>query len=239
MEEKRAESLGAQTSPPSRVELIREAWIAAAGIVILLGVVKHVGAVVPFIGRHQFTIAAAAQLYVPVFLIGRRGITKRSLGLTLSKWKEDLLLVFVLAVMVTVPYAIGHHLYQTELFQHPFRFRLPKDLLTAVLTQVFVVALAEEIFFRGYLQERLTRIWPPAKKLFGVPFGWAILVTSLVFALGHVIGEYRIDRFGPFFPGLVFGMLRARTGTIVGSILFHAYCNVLGEVLWASYRPGP
>lgn len=226
------------TKEPTREELIREAWIACVGIVLLLGVVKHVGAVVPFIGRHQFTIAAAAQLYVPVFLIGRRGITKQSLGLSLAKWKEDLLLVFVLAVLVTVPYAIGHHYYQTQIFQHPFRFRLPNDLLTSVLTQVFVVALAEEIYFRGYLQERLTRIWPPAKKLFGVPFGAAIIVASFVFALGHVIGEYRIDRFGPFFPGLVFGLLRARTGTIVGSIAFHAYCNILGEVLWASYRSG-
>lgn len=237
MEETVADRHVAENPLPAREQLIREAWIASLGILIVLGVVKHVGAFVPFVGRHAFTIAAAVQLYVPVFSIGKRGLTKQTLGLVLDKWKDDVLLVFALAVIVTVPFAIGHHFWQTELFHHSFRLRLPDDFITGVLTQVFIVALAEEIYFRGYLQERLTRIWPPAQKLFGVPFGRAIIVAASVFALAHFVGEYRIDRLGPFFPALLFGLLRARTGSILGAILFHAYCNVLGEVLWACYRP--
>jgi membrane protease YdiL (CAAX protease family) len=176
-----------------------------------------------------------------VFSIGRRGITRASLGLEIgrkiSALKEDLLLVLALAVIVTVPFAIGHHYWQTTLFHHAFRLRMPENFLIGVVTQVFVVALAEEIYFRGYLQERLRRIWPPVKTLFGVPFGKAILVSAAVFALAHFVGEYRPDRLGPFFPALVFGLLRERTGRIYAPILFHAYCNVLGEVLWACYRP--
>jgi membrane protease YdiL (CAAX protease family) len=135
-----------------------------------------------------------------------------------------------------VPFAIGHHYFQTVLMHRPFKARLPENVVESILTQVVVVALAEELFFRGYLQERLERIWPATRKVFGVPFGRAIIVAAAVFALAHFIGEYQLDRLGPFFPALVFGLLRARTQTIVGSIGYHAFCNILGEVLWASYR---
>jgi CAAX protease family protein len=221
---------------PTRPELVKEAWIAGAGILAFLALVKHAGQIVPFIGEHAFTFAAAAQLYVPVLLIGRRGVTRASLGLVLSRWREDLSLVALLSLVTIVPFAIGHHFWQTLLNHRPFHARVPEDLIANVLTQIFVVALAEELYFRGYLQERLTRIWPPSKRIFGVPFGLAIVVAAAVFALGHFVGEYRPDRLGPFFPALLFGLLRQRTQTIVGAVAYHAFCNILSDVLWASYR---
>jgi membrane protease YdiL (CAAX protease family) len=223
-------------SPPTREALIKEAWIAVVAILLLLGVVKHVGRFVPFIGDNAFTIAAAFQLYVPVLLIGKRGVTKESLGLVLSRWKEDLSLVGLISLITIVPFAIAHHFWQTLLFHRLFHARLPEDVLQSIITQFLVVAIAEELYFRGYLQERLTRIWPPTRRIFGVPFGWAIVVSAAVFALGHFVGEYRPDRLGPFFPALVFGLLRQRTQTIVGAAAYHAFCNLLGDVLFASYR---
>jgi membrane protease YdiL (CAAX protease family) len=220
-----------------RSVLIREAWIASAGILVIFGLLKHVGPSVPILGDHVFTVAAAIQLYVPLFLAGRRGITRKSLGLTMSRWKEDLLLTAVLALITTVPFAIGHHFWMTTLYGRDFRLAFPDDFAEKVLTQIFVVALAEELFYRGYLQERLQRLWPAKRKLFGAPFGAAIVVAAVVFALAHFVGEYRIDRLGPFFPALLFGLMRARTGTIIGAISYHAYCNLLGDFLWACYRP--
>jgi uncharacterized protein len=221
---------------PARDQITREALLAGAGILVALAVVKHLGALVPLIGQHAFTIAAGIQLYVPILLIGRRGITRDTLGLRLDRWREDLTLVAALSVATIVPFAIGHHFWQTLLFNRRFTPRLPDDFLTMLLTQIFVVALAEELFFRGYLQERLERLWPAKRKLFGAPFGAAIIVASAIFALAHFVGEYRFDRLGPFFPALLFGLLRARTGTIVGAIGYHAFCNALSDVLWTCYR---
>lgn len=223
--------------PPSREAIRREVILASVGILVALGTIKHVGAVVPFIGRHSFTIAAAIQLYVPIFLIGRRGITKASLGLRLDAWKRDLIATAIWAVVVTVPFAIGHHLWQSSINGRTFTLRMPSDLLETLAIQIAVVGLAEELFFRGYLQGRLEMLWPAKRKLFGVPFGSAIVVAAAVFAMAHFVGEYRFDRLGPFFPALVFGWLRARTGTIVGAVGFHAYCNVLGDILWTFYKP--
>jgi uncharacterized protein len=223
--------------PPDRPALIREAWIASLGILIAFGLLKQVGPMIPFLGEHVFTIAAAIQLYVPLMMIGRRDITRRSLGLTLVAWRQDLRLLAILAALTTIPFAIGHHFWMTGFFGLQFRLNWPDGFVERVLTQIFVIALAEELFYRGYLQERLQRIWPAKRKLFGAPFGAAILVAASVFALAHFVGEYRFDRLGPFFPALLFGLMRSRTQTIVGAIGYHAYCNLLGDFLWACYRP--
>lgn len=219
-----------------RGALVREVAVASAGIVLLLGCLKHLAALVPLVREHAFTVAAAVQLYVPVGLIGRRGITRETLGLTFARWRADLGAVAVLAVVTGVPFAIGHHFWQTWWLHRTLAPRLPEGLLEDVAVQLGVVALAEELFFRGYLQERMERLWPATRTLLGAPFGRAIVGASVVFALAHFAGEYRVDRLGPFFPGLLFGLLRARTRTIVGSTAYHGLCNLLSDVLWACYR---
>ncbi len=226
----------AEPEPLPREQILREVVVASLGILAVLGAVKHIGAFVPFVGRHSFTIAAAVQLYVPILLIGRRGLTKVKLGLTLAHWKKDLAGVAIWALVVTIPFALGHHFWQSSLFGRTFTWRLPSDFLEMLAIQVFVVGLSEELFFRGYLQMRMEALWPAKRKLFGVPFGAAIVGAAAVFALAHFVGEYRPDRLGPFFPALVFGWLRTRTRTIVGAVGFHAYCNVLGDVLYTFYR---
>jgi hypothetical protein len=216
-----------------RGALAREIWIASVGIVVALGVLKHLA---PIVGDHAYTAAAALQLYVPVYLIGRRGIRREDLGLQAKHWRRDLGIAVILGIATVVPFAIGHHLWQTLLFHRRWAPRLPSGLLESALTQVLVVALPEELFFRGYLQRRMELLWPAARRIFGAPFGLAIVSASAVFALAHFAGEYRPDRLGPFFPALVFGLLRTRTGSLVAPIAYHAICNLIGDVLWACYR---
>ena len=115
--------------------------------------------------------------------------------------------------------------------------RWPNGIGFKLLTQVFLVALPEELFFRGYLQRRMELLWPAKRRLFGTPFGLAIVLSSLVFALGHFLGEYRLDRLGPFFPALLFGLLRTRTNSLVTPVLYHGFCNVLSDALFVSYKP--
>lgn len=222
--------------PPTRAQLVREIWVASIGILLLLGLIKHLGAVMPVVRSWGFTLALGLQLYVPLFLRGRRAIDNRSLGLRLDRWRTDLAVFAAWAAVVTVPFALGHHLWQTELMGRPFRFAVPDDLLQKFVTQTIVVAVAEEVFYRGYLQERFERLWPAKRRLFGAPFGAAILASSAVFALAHFVGEYAPTRLGPFFPSLLFGLARARSGSVLGAIGLHAYFNLLGDFVWASYR---
>jgi membrane protease YdiL (CAAX protease family) len=113
--------------------------------------------------------------------------------------------------------------------------RLPPDFLLLALSQLLVVAVPEELFFRGYLMGRFEERWPSRRRVLGAPVGRALLASSALFALGHVLVDFDVQRLTVFFPALVFGWMRARTGTIAAGALFHALCNLFSEVLHQSF----
>lgn len=102
---------------------------------------------------------------------------------------------------------------------------------------VFAVALPEEVFHRGYLMSALEKRWPPGRRVFGVPFGVAAVLSSVLFAVGHLVGEASTDRLATFFPALVFAWLWRRSGSLWAPALFHAGSNLLMELLLASTFP--
>lgn len=93
-----------------------------------------------------------------------------------------------------------------------------------ILMQLLLVALPEEVFFRGYLQGKL------GNSIRGV------IAVSLLFALGHFIticlgGDHSMSVCSQavltFFPSLVMGYLYLVTGTLWASILFHFFANIV------------
>ena len=113
--------------------------------------------------------------------------------------------------------------------------RWPPDFLLLTLSQVLVVALPEELFFRGYLWFRFEQRFGNRWRVLGVPLGATWLLTSALFALGHVAVDLDPRRFSVFFPALVFGWMRARSGSIAAGLTFHALCNLLSDVLYETY----
>ncbi len=98
-----------------------------------------------------------------------------------------------------------------------------------IAAQLLLVALPEEFFYRGYLQTTLDRAMPRRARLWIFHLSPAILITSALFGLGHFIIDLRPARLAVFFPSLLFGWLRDRTGTITSCVVFHAACNLLVE----------
>ena len=101
--------------------------------------------------------------------------------------------------------------------------------------QLLVIALPEEAFYRGYLQSALDEVYPPRWRVLGAKLGPSLLLTSALFALGHLSTEFNAGRLAVFFPSLVFGYLRARTGGIGAGLVFHALCNLFASYLGQSY----
>ena len=62
-----------------------------------------------------------------------------------------------------------------------------------------------------------------------------MVVTSAVFALGHLATVPEPARLAVFFPSLAFGWLRARTGGIGAGVLYHASCNLFASFLGRGY----
>ena len=108
-----------------------------------------------------------------------------------------------------------------------FRWFIPPRTVDLVLGQVLVVALPEEAFFRGYLQSTLEAHFADRRwRVVGAELGLGTILSSLIFALGHVFTIPVPARLAVFFPSLLFGWLRVRTGGVGASILFHALCNI-------------
>lgn len=238
------------------------AWRLVAAVLAILTVAKTIGGIA-VIGPIALTIAAIIQLYLPLWRATSLERDYDFVGLDLSRWREDAKGVALLMAVFFPPYIVAHHFYLTQGhgvlsawgFEEIARFvpvrklelslpDLGAPLLDRTLwfgemaaTHVLGVALPEETFYRGYLQPRLESLWRPARRWFGVPLGRAALVSSGLFALGHVLGEWNPLRVGPFFPGLAFAWLRNRSQTVIGAIAFHAACNILGEVLFSFYIP--
>lgn len=108
-------------------------------------------------------------------------------------------------------------------------------LLTYVIVHLGLVALPEEWFFRGYLQTRLDTLLGRPRRLLGADVGWGLVLAALAFALLHPILLPGFHRLLVFFPALLFGWLRARTGAIGASVLVHALSNVLLAVVSRMY----
>ena len=94
-------------------------------------------------------------------------------------------------------------------------WRLPADFPLQVAAQLLVVALPEELFFRGYIQGRLEEALPPTTNLFGARVGWAWILGAALFGLGHFLVTFEPQMLSRFFPGLAFGWMFARTRSIL------------------------
>jgi uncharacterized protein len=117
-----------------------------------------------------------------------------------------------------------------------FQFAMPPlDALNEVFGQLAIIALPEEAFYRGYLQSRLDDVWAPRWRIAGAFVGPSLLVGSAVFAMGHLATIREPARLAVFFPALLFGWLRARTGGVGAGVFFHVLCNLFSEVLGRGY----
>ena len=110
-------------------------------------------------------------------------------------------------------------------------------LLGLLATQLLLVALPEEAFFRGYVLTRLQRASPGGWfRLAGVPWGAADVAAAGLFAAVHLVAIPSPGRLLVFFPGLLFGWVARRTGSSVGPAVLHALCNVCLELLLRCLR---
>ncbi|MBL90989.1 MAG: hypothetical protein CMH56_04155 [Myxococcales bacterium] len=136
------------------------------------------------------------------------------------------------------PFAVGHHYFQLYMAKQEmvFELQMPPDFLAFIVFQILLVALPEELFYRGFMLGALLRWWPNERTICGIPVGKAVLVSSIYFALAHFVGEYNILRLGPFFPAFLFAYLRMRGASIFGAITFHACSNIFSQILFVGYH---
>jgi len=162
----------------------------------------------------NYVISIAALLMLFPILLKADGTFFKSdfKGVLLGLGVSLVLLSIYVAVIIFYGYYIGKSLVVNALS------------ISFILTQLLMVALPEEVFFRGYLQNRI------GNNIKGV------IIVSLLFAVGHFItlclgGGHNLaictQAILTFFPSLVMGYLYLVTRTLWASIIFHFFANIV------------
>lgn len=173
-------------------QLKKKALYAYAGLLIL--------SLFSYILPHRaFNLLLPAYLVAAPLLLGGRIRFSFSIG--------DLGFGLLVSAVVLVPFSLAF----TDL-------KIIKAItLQSMMMQFFAVALPEEAFFRGYLQDVLRN------DLRGV------LMVSILFSAAHLPGllfQGDTTALLTFFPSLIMGLLYMKTSNILPSTIFHFLSNV-------------
>ena len=227
----------ASSAPSARTTQsgVREALLAFVFVTAVISALYRLRGH-PLVEQHLAVLAAVLFLYVPAALIWRSRGELEQFGLRARPLRSGLLHFLAAVVLVLPLFALLYRAFVTTgcpLLSSKLpslacpipllpKLRLPPAFQMAIASQILVVAVPEEFFFRGYLQERLLAHLGPLR---------AVVWTALLFAIGHYLVTFSPAALAVFFPGLLFGVLRLRTGSILAGTLFHATCNLAMETL--------
>lgn len=210
----------------------------------------------PPINRLIFSLFVFSTLTAAVFLLHRSGTPLAAisipalwgLGALLPGWKGDFpppvlglvppllqrgIKYFLLSSVIVFPlYAAAFYTSRHLGFPVPAGTALAgRPVLMIIVYNIAIVAFFEELFFRGYLFDRFEeasrQVFTGDRITFWVP----VTATAFLFGAAHVALDLDPARISVFFPALLFGWLRARTGSLVAPILSHATANVVFDML--------
>lgn len=157
-------------------------------------------------------------LLFPVMLVILKRETFRNIGF--RKGVADASVLFIIFVVIAV------YLVRIFVFNATCYF----DWGYALFASVVVASLTEEIFYRGYLQEKFCSI---------LKYDYlAIVVVSVLFMLSHLpklsIGMYSLPSLiFIFMIGGVLGWMYKESKSIICPIIFHALFNFIAITLYA------
>jgi uncharacterized protein len=224
------------------------AWAAVAALVTGL---VHVDVTIPAIGHLGSAIIAVVFLYTPMVVgrirgedLDRYGFHAAPVGRGLAHAGIGMLAIFpifALGYLAFYEIACGHGVL-SELVPPGMCRRyvgldglhapaMTWDLAEWCAVQLVVVALPEELFFRGFLLGLLEQRFPPRRRILGGGVGLALVLSAAAFALIHLPRDGDPRALATFFPGLLFGWMRSATGSILASTLTHAASNILVRFL--------
>ena len=242
-----------ETPPAARAD-VRDALVAFALACVGVAALAGLGRAVPFVGRNLGALVAVVFLYLPVWYAWRRkedltdyGFRRDPLGKGLAIGFGAPLLVFPLFAICFVWFydtvcgaEPGSWMRQLAIPGACARWRgwdglkppaIDLDFLELAFVQVVVIALPEELFFRGFIHRLLERAMPPRRRVWGGGIGWALVLSSALFAAGHLAAGLDPRRLAVFFPGLLFGWMRSATGSILAGTIAHALSNLYIHIL--------
>ena len=195
-------------------------------------------------------ILVAATL-IPI-LVKRSRVPK--IGFNIEQVSHSLVLLGWTCVVIFPALFVGLCLLRSYGLEFPLRPVLPQGQgwVCWLFYQFMYVAVAEEVFFRGYLQSNILKLASTmvggrcslaphqlnhsrgaAYRLPSQVFHWrtigagwiSIVISAACFAVAHIIVQGQVISVLTFLPGVVLGWLFIQTRSLLAPILFHGLAN--------------
>lgn len=168
-------------------------------------------------------------------------------GWSVKEWKGALSLTVIFAiasfVALIVIKPLKHPKKQYQIRQSALIFYLaplllmlvsamsfPKVSIVSGIIHYFVfVGFGEELLFRGYVQSRLNQVFAKKFSLFGIQFGWGLIIAAVFFGLIHAFNTNEPSWAWALFPiplGILFGFIREKEGSIVACAMLHGLVDL-------------
>ena len=229
----------------------RDALIAFAVVAVLVTALVRIDVTLPAVGHLGSALVAVLFLYVPVLVAWRRREDLDDYGFHAAPVRRGVLLAAAVIALIFPVFAAGYlAFYEIACAGSWLEHLVPRNmcgrygglagihapalswaLLEFCAVQLVVVALPEELFFRGFLLGLLERRFPPRRRVLGGGIGLALVLSALAFAVIHLPKDGDPRALATFFPGLLFGWMRSATGSILAPTLVHAGSNILIRLL--------
>ncbi len=208
----------------SRRRAAIETAVMLAGAAAVIAAVR---APVALPGRLDFLVVPAFFLYAPLIVVLATDRDFAAMGVK-TPLGRPLAVEFAVFALVVMPlflagWRVLYSVYAGEAPSPSF----PARPASFVLWQFAAVAVPEEVFFRGFAQDRLNRLFPRRWRFLGAEIGPGLFMASALFALAHFAMRPRPVELLVFFPGLLFGLFRERSGSLVSPAAAHFTANVV------------
>lgn len=168
-------------------------------------------------------LSPAVWIYLPLVLLALRRLSWAEHGFALSAWRKGGRWLLRSVALVLLPFALVALSWQW-MGRHSVGFSPEPFTTDRAFYQLLMIAVPEELFFRGYVQTRL-RAWSHAHGITGLAM--PILLTGGLFALAHVVVAPGWRRAAVFFPSLVMSWLRDRSSGLLAPTGFHWLANLV------------
>lgn len=167
--------------------------------------------------EYVLSISASVMILIPIILRKDEGLFSFNVKGFINGVLITLILVAIYIIITNVlPLSFGNKLNFSRLN------------VSLIIINFLLVAIPEEIFFRGYLQKQLGNTI------------MSVVIVSFLFAIAHFVTICIFK--GPglfvcsvniltFFPSLVMGYLYLKTKTLWSSIFFHALANIVHVIV--------
>ncbi|MFA6988561.1 MAG: type II CAAX endopeptidase family protein [Candidatus Gastranaerophilaceae bacterium] len=133
-----------------------------------------------------------------------------------------ILATIVLVLFTTIINILSIFVFNNS-FKNPYESFSPEKIRLISIFAILIAPIVEEVFFRGFIQ-------PVFVKRFGMYIG--IFTTSVIFGLSHSqYTNYSTALLSVIAIGIVLGIVKEKTGSIIPGILAHFINNFLAALV--------